>query len=137
MPKATTILKFKEPKLNLKISIQDYHIQYYKLEKHENKTSWSRTDSTLRLNPTAKKFSGHISGHVQRPNRSPLDTVSMEVYRLDVNLVPALITIGFSTEPPWTKATRASSHRAGTWADAIFGSSDEEDAGGVVTSRLY
>lgn len=52
---------------------------------------------TLRLKPTAKNSSGHISGHVQPPNCSPFWTVSMDLYCLELKAVPARCRTVFSS----------------------------------------
>lgn len=52
---------------------------------------------TLRLKPTAKNLSGHISGHVQLPNCSPLLTVSMDLYCLLLKAMPARCRAVFSS----------------------------------------
>lgn len=55
---------------------------------------------TLRLKPTAKNFSGHISDQVQYPNFSPLGTVSRDLYCLSVKAMPARCRKFFSSQNP-------------------------------------
>lgn len=63
---------------------------------------------TLRLKPTAKNLSGHISGQVQFPNFSPLLTVSIDLYCLLLKAVPARCKKVFSShKPPDSTASRA------------------------------
>lgn len=64
---------------------------------------------TLRLKPTAKKRSGHISGQVQVPNCSPLLTVSRDLYSLPLKEAPARCRNTFSSShsPPDNAASTA------------------------------
>lgn len=55
---------------------------------------------TRTLNPTTKKFSGHISGQVQLPKRSPLVTSSTDRYFLALKVVPARCRKTFSPQTP-------------------------------------